>query len=184
MGFWATWSSWRCPWSPEGGLGSVRWPLKVPSNPKHSMILWFIFQTSSSIRLRLYLLDLLDCSTRFTFMDNLCDGVHGQVHPLVTRPSINCISSLMAWGVMGSLSYKEFTLMLLVQIHLSHFSLSSLIHLVVVLMILSRPTLRDVGIHVTHSYNQLLHLGSNILPQWGSSDEFAAVLSVALFLFL
>jgi len=57
---------------------------------------------------------------------------------------------------MGPLSYKEFTLMLPVQIHLSHFNLSSLIHLVVVLMFFSGPTLRDVGIHVTDFYNQLL----------------------------
>ena len=33
---------------------------------------------------------------------------------------------------MGPPSYEEFTLMLLVQIHLSHFNLSSLIYLVVV----------------------------------------------------
>jgi len=41
----------------------------------------FIFQPSSSIPLGLYLLGLLDCSTCFTFMDNLCDGVHTQVTP-------------------------------------------------------------------------------------------------------
>ena len=38
LGLWATWSSWRCPCSLQGGW--ARWPLKVPSNPKHSMILW------------------------------------------------------------------------------------------------------------------------------------------------
>ena len=37
-GLWATWSSWRCPSSLQGGW--ARWPLKVPSNPKHSMILY------------------------------------------------------------------------------------------------------------------------------------------------
>jgi len=37
MGLWATWSSWSCPCSLQGGW--ARWPLKVPSNPKHSMIL-------------------------------------------------------------------------------------------------------------------------------------------------
>ena len=56
---------------------------------------------------------------------------------------------------MHTLSYEEFTLLLPVQIHLSHFSLSSLIHLLVVLMFLSGPTLRGVGIHMTHFYNQL-----------------------------
>jgi len=33
----ATWSSWRCPCSLQGSW--TRWPLKVPSNPRHSMIL-------------------------------------------------------------------------------------------------------------------------------------------------
>jgi len=32
------WSSWRCPRSLQGGW--ARWPLKVPSHPKHSLILW------------------------------------------------------------------------------------------------------------------------------------------------
>jgi len=46
---------------------------------------------------------------------------------------------------MGPPSYKEFTLMLPVQLHLSHFNLGTLIHLVVVLMFLSglMPRLRD-----------------------------------------
>ena len=39
MGLWATWSSWRCPCSLRWGC--ARWPLKVLSNPKQSMILWF-----------------------------------------------------------------------------------------------------------------------------------------------
>ena len=38
-GLWATWSSWRCPCSLQGGW--ARWPLNLPSNPRHSMILWF-----------------------------------------------------------------------------------------------------------------------------------------------
>ena len=46
MGLWATWSSWRCPCSLKEGW--ARWPLKVPSNPKHSMILWLL-QCSSDI---------------------------------------------------------------------------------------------------------------------------------------
>ena len=39
MGLWATWSSQRCPCSLQGGW--TRWGLKVLSNPKHSMTLWF-----------------------------------------------------------------------------------------------------------------------------------------------
>ena len=35
---WATLSSWWCPCSLQGGW--ARWPLKVPSNPNHPMILW------------------------------------------------------------------------------------------------------------------------------------------------
>ena len=110
-------------------------------------------------------------------MDNLCDGVRGQVHPSVTSP---LVSSLVAQGVMGPPSYKEFTLLLPVQIHLSHFNLGSLIHLVVVLMFFSGLTLRDVGVHLTDFYSQLLQMGSSILPQWGSPDRFASVLSVFL----
>ena len=81
---------------------------------------------------------------------------------------------------MGPPSYKQFTLMLPVQIHLSHFNLGSQIHLVVVLMFFSGPTLRDMGIHVTDFYSQLFQTGSNILPQWGSPDRFASALSVVL----
>ncbi|GAB0208643.1 hypothetical protein GRJ2_003330000 [Grus japonensis] len=43
-----------------------------------------------------------------------------------------------------------------VQIHLSHFNLGSLIHLLVVLMFLSDLTLGYVGIYVTYFYNHLL----------------------------
>ena len=35
---WATWSSWRCPCSLQGGW--TRWPLKAPSNLNYSMILY------------------------------------------------------------------------------------------------------------------------------------------------
>ena len=40
IGLWAKWSSWRYPCSLQGGWAG--WPLTVPSNPKHSMILWLI----------------------------------------------------------------------------------------------------------------------------------------------
>jgi len=72
--------------------------------------------------------------------------------------------------------YKYFTFMLPFQIHLSHFNLGSLIDLLVVLMFFSGHTLRDVGVHMMHFYNQLLQTGSNILPQWGSPHGFASVL--------
>ena len=81
---------------------------------------------------------------------------------------------------MGPPSYKQFTLLLPVQIHLSHFNLSSLIHLVVVLKFFSGLKLRDVGVHVMDFYNQLLQTGSNIFPQWGSPDRFASALPVVL----
>jgi len=63
---------------------------------------------------------------------------------------------------------------------LSHFNPGCLIHLLVVLMFFSGLTVRDVGVHVMHFYNQLLQTGSNILPQWGSPDRFASALSVVL----
>ena len=40
-GLWATWSSWRCPCLLQGGW--TRWPLKVTSNPNHSVILSSVF---------------------------------------------------------------------------------------------------------------------------------------------
>jgi len=54
---------------------------------------------------------------------------------------------------MGPPSYKQFTLILPVQIHLSHFHPPNMIHLVDVLMFLSGLILRDVGVHVTDFYN-------------------------------
>lgn len=65
---------------------------------------------------------------------------------------------------MSPTSYKQFTLMLPVQIHLSHFNLSSLIHLIVVLTFLNGLTLGYVGTYVTCFCTQLLWLGSNIFP--------------------
>jgi len=38
MRLWATWPSWRCPCSLQRGW--TKWPLKVPSKPNYSMILW------------------------------------------------------------------------------------------------------------------------------------------------
>jgi len=101
------------------------WQCDIISRPSLPI---FVFLPSSSVPQRLYLLGLLDCSACFTFMDNLCDGVHGQVYSSDMSPSVCHISSLMS-----PLSYKQFTCMLPVQIHLSHFTLGSLIHLLVVL---------------------------------------------------
>lgn len=36
MGLWTPWSGESCP-----ALGRTRWPLKVPSKPKYSMVPWF-----------------------------------------------------------------------------------------------------------------------------------------------
>jgi len=41
MGLWATWSSGRCPCWWQGGWNQMMF--KIPSNPNHSMILWFFF---------------------------------------------------------------------------------------------------------------------------------------------
>ncbi|GAB0209413.1 pol-like protein ENS-3 [Grus japonensis] len=56
-------------------------------------------------------------------------------------------------GVTGPPSYEQFTLTLPVQIHLGHFNLGSLIHLLVVLMFLSGLTLGYMGIYMTYLYN-------------------------------
>ncbi|KAK4831895.1 hypothetical protein QYF61_020042 [Mycteria americana] len=61
-------------------------------------------------------------------------------------------------------------------IHLDHFNLRSLIHLLVVLMFFSGPTLGCVSIYMTYFYNQLLYPGSNILPQCSSPDGFTSAL--------
>ncbi|KAK4829983.1 hypothetical protein QYF61_008114 [Mycteria americana] len=50
-----------------------------------------------------------------------------------------------------------------VQIHLSHFNLSSLIHLLVILLFFSGPVLGYVGIYMTYFYNQLEYSGPRIL---------------------
>lgn len=49
---------------------------------------------------------LINHSTYFTFLDSLCNSVHGQVHSSVLSPSICWWSFLMAWGFMGLLSWK------------------------------------------------------------------------------
>lgn len=63
----------------------------------------------------------LDHITSFTVMNNLGDSIHGQNHPSVMIPSVFCISFLMTWGIIDPLSQKYLTLVLPVQIHLSHF---------------------------------------------------------------
>ncbi|CAN0301293.1 unnamed protein product [Bubo scandiacus] len=68
---------------------------------------------------------------------------------------------------MGPPSYKQCTLMLPVQIHLSHFNSSSLILMLVVLMSFSGPTLGYMSKYMKYFYNRVLYLGINILPQWG-----------------
>ena len=44
MGLWAAWSSRRCPCSLQGGWNEMVY--KVPSNPNHSIILWFKAQNA------------------------------------------------------------------------------------------------------------------------------------------
>ena len=86
-GLWATCSSWRCPCSLQGGW--TRWPLKVPSNPNYSMILFcgsllFQFVTvvspDAQLNKELEFLSHLFCSflTRAVYWEdtgyNLCKG--------------------------------------------------------------------------------------------------------------
>jgi len=75
--------------------------------------------------------------------------------------------------------YKQFTLMLPVQIHLSHFSLGSLIHLVVVLMFFCGLT-QGCG----HPRDKLLQLtalaGQQYLATMGQPNGFVSVLPVVL----
>lgn len=91
----------------------------------------FVFQLSFSIPEGLYILGLLNGSACATFMDNLCDNIRGQVHPLILSPSMSCISSLIAWDVMDLLSWKQFTLISTVQICQSPSNPRSLIHVLV-----------------------------------------------------
>jgi len=55
---WATWSSWRCPCSLQDGR--TRWPLKVPSNPKYSVILWLYELKPTNTHLTLVIVPLKD----------------------------------------------------------------------------------------------------------------------------
>ncbi|GAB0183048.1 ribonuclease H-like [Grus japonensis] len=70
-------------------------------------------------------------------------------------PKCYVVCQLVALQKEASSGYKLATLTY-VQIYLSHFNLSSLIHLLVVLMFLSDPTLGYMGIYMTYFYNQLL----------------------------
>jgi len=56
--------------------------------------------------MRLYPLGFLDYSACFTFMDNLCDGIHDQVHTLVMSPSVCHVSSLVGRGVIESQNHR------------------------------------------------------------------------------
>lgn len=51
MGLWA---SWRCPFSFQGGW----WPLKIPSNPKYYMMLWFCALLFFNINIKYYVWNL------------------------------------------------------------------------------------------------------------------------------
>lgn len=64
----------------------------------------FIFQLLSSMPKRLYLLGLINHNTNFTFLDSLCNSVHGQVHPSILSSSICWWPFLMARGFTGPLN--------------------------------------------------------------------------------
>ena len=82
---------------------------------------------------------------------------------------------------MGPANHKLFTLMLPVQIYLRHLDLGSLIHLLVVLMFFSGPTLGYMSIYTTYFHSQVLYPSSNISPSCSSPDGFASALPVAPF---
>lgn len=60
-----------------------------------------------------------------------------RVHPLITSPSLCCISALIAWSITGSPSQKLFSLILPIQAYSRHFNLCSLAHLLVIMLFLS-----------------------------------------------
>jgi len=97
-------------------------------------LLRFKFQPSSFIPKRFYLFGLSNYSICFTFVDNLCNSVHVQIQLVILSPSICCTSSLMA-KVTWPTKLKYFTLILSVQISLSHLNPGGLTHPLVVLML-------------------------------------------------
>lgn len=135
----------------------------------------FIFQLPSSVPKRLYLLGLINHSTYFTLLDNLCNSVHSQVHPSVLSPSICWWPFLMAWGFMGPLNWK----LLCCQSRFT-FNPSGSIHLLVVLIFLSGSALWYMGIHGIYFYNYILYPDSNVFPHCSGLDGFASVLPVLL----
>ena len=70
--------------------------------------------------------------------------------------------------------------MLSMQIYLSHFSPSRLIHLLAVVMFFSGTTLGYMSIYVSYFYNHILHQGSNTFPQCSDPDEFIPAMPVVL----
>ena len=99
------------------------WQCDVVDLPGLSILL---FHPSIFIPLGLHPFGLFDRSTRLTSVDDLCDGVNGEVHPSISSPPGCCISALVARGLLGPPGYEQFTFTLPVQVHLSHLDLSSL----------------------------------------------------------
>lgn len=99
------------------------------------------------------------------------------LNPVLRSLSVWWISLLMMWDAMSPLSQKYFTLILPVQMHLRHFYLGSLVHLFIVAMFFSSPTLGNR--HDRRS--QLLYLSSDVLPQYSSPDGFPSPVSIGLF---
>ncbi|KAK4810559.1 hypothetical protein QYF61_004522, partial [Mycteria americana] len=102
-----------------------------------------------------FIAEIVQGVSRFLDMPQSSGKVERMNQTLKRQISEVCQETQMKWGD---------------QIHLSHFNLSSLIHLLVVLMFLSGLTLGNVSIYVTYFYNKVLYSGSNILPQCCSPD--------------
>lgn len=75
-----------------------------PLIPHHYIMLNIYKQQLTNIKLlpspfppvSFQILGLFNCGTCVTVINNLCNSIHSQVHPLVSSLLIRCISSLMS----------------------------------------------------------------------------------------
>lgn len=87
-------------------------------------------------------------TTRFTLMHNLCNGFRGQVQPSISSPSVHLLSPQMSQYYMGPTSNDQLDLMFPDQLYLNHFSFSSLIYLLIILVLFGGTALRHISIYI------------------------------------
>lgn len=104
-------------------------------------------------------------SACFTLVHNLCNGFSGQVQPSVSSLSVHLISPQMSQYFMGPTSNDQLSLMFPDQLYLNHFSFSSLIYLLIILVLFGGTALRHVSIYMVDFYSEVLHADSNVLPE-------------------